>query len=67
MIGTRSELAHRGLGRTLLLTCLRLLQERGATRAYLETSELHVLAQRLFTSVGFTHLSTWQWYAKAVE
>ncbi|MBV9258159.1 MAG: hypothetical protein JO215_09085 [Ktedonobacteraceae bacterium] len=40
---------------------------RASTRAYLETSELHVLAQRLFTSVGFTHLSTWQWYAKAVE
>lgn len=23
--------------------------------------------QRLFTSVGFVHLSTWQWYAKTVE
>lgn len=66
VMGTRPELTHQGLGRALLLTCLRLLQERGATGAYLETSEDHMLAQRLFTSVGFTHLSTWQWYAKAV-
>lgn len=66
VIGTRPELTHQGLGRALLLTCLRLLQERGATCAYLETSASHVLAQRLFTSVGFRHLSTWQWYAKAV-
>jgi ribosomal protein S18 acetylase RimI-like enzyme len=50
-----------------LLTCLRLLRERGATGAYLETSESHELAQRLFTAVGFTHLSTWQWYAKTVK
>jgi ribosomal protein S18 acetylase RimI-like enzyme len=67
VIGVRPELTHRGLGRALLLTGLRLLQERGATSAFLETSEFHVPAQRLFTSVGFTHLSTWQWYAKTVE
>ena len=35
--------------------------------AYLETSESNVPAQRLFASVGFTHLSSWQWYAKTVE
>lgn len=40
-----------------LLTCLSLLQERDATSAYLETLESHMPAQRLFTSVGFTHLS----------
>jgi hypothetical protein len=50
-----------------LLTALGLLQECSATSAYLETSESHVPAQRLFTSVGFVHLSTWQWYAKTVE
>lgn len=67
VIGTRSELQRQGLGRALLLTGLSLLQARGATSAYLETSESHVPAQRLFASVGFTHLSIWQWYAKAVE
>lgn len=67
LIGTRPELTNRGLGRALLLTGLRLLHERGAVSAYLETSQSHVPAQRLFTSVGFVHLSTWQWYAKTVE
>jgi mycothiol synthase len=67
VIGTRPELQHQGLGRALLLIGLRLLQERGATGAYLETSESHERAQRLFASVGFTHLSSWQWYAKTVE
>jgi mycothiol synthase len=67
VIGVRPELTHRRLGRALLLTGLRLLQERGATSAFLETSESNEPAQRLFTSVGFVHLSTWQWYAKTVE
>jgi GNAT superfamily N-acetyltransferase len=67
VIGVRPELINRGLGQALLLTGLRLLQERGATSAFLETSESNVSAQRLFASVGFTHLSTWQWYAKTVE
>jgi len=67
VIGTRPELQRHGLGQSLVLTGLRLLRERGAASAYLETSESHVPAQRLFTSVGFVHLSTWQWYAKTVE
>ncbi|HZR41129.1 MAG TPA: GNAT family N-acetyltransferase [Ktedonobacteraceae bacterium] len=67
VIGTRPELQRQGLGQALLLTGLRLLQARGATSAYLETSESHLSAQRLFASVGFTHLSSWQWYAKTVE
>lgn len=67
VIGTRPECQRQGLGRALLLTGLRQLQERGATSAFLETSESNVPAQRLFTSVGFTHLSTWQWYTKTVE
>lgn len=66
VIGTRPGLQRQGLGRALLLTGLRRLQERGATSAFLETSESNVPAQHLFTSVGFTHLSTWQWYAKTV-
>jgi mycothiol synthase len=67
VIGTRPELQRQGLGRALLLTALGLLQERGAASAYLETSETNVPAQRLFTSVGFVPLSTWQWYAKTVQ
>jgi mycothiol synthase len=67
VLGTRPELRSQGLGRALLLRGLGLLQARGATGAYLETSEANEPAQRLFASVGFTHLSTWQWYAKTVE
>ncbi len=67
VIGTRPELTHRGLGRALLLSGLGLLHERGAASAYLETSQSNVPAQRLFTSVGFVHLSTWQWYARTLE
>lgn len=58
LIGTRPDRSRQGLGRALLLTGLCQLQERGATSAYLETSEPNVLAQHLFASVGFTHLST---------
>jgi mycothiol synthase len=67
VIGTRPKLQRQGLSRALLLTELNLLHERGATGAYLETPESNEPAQRLFASVGFTHLSTWQWYTKTVE
>ena len=67
VIGTRPELQRQGLGQALLLSGLSLLQARGATSAYLETSESNVPAKRLFASVGFTHLASWQWYAKTVE
>ena len=67
VIGTRPELQRQGLGRVLLLTGLRQMQARGATSAYLETSESNESAQRLFASAGFAQLSTWQWYAKTVE
>ncbi len=67
VIGTRPELQRQGLGRALLLSGLSLLQTRGATSAYVETSESNVPAQRLCASVGFTQLSSWQWYAKTVE
>ena len=67
VIGTRPELRHQGLGQALLLTGLRQMQAYGATCAFLETQEPNVSARRLFTSVGFTHLSTWQWYIKTVR
>lgn len=67
LIGTRPDLQRRGLGRALLLTGLSRLYAHGATCAYLETGATHGPAWSLFTSVGFTHLSTWQWYARTVE
>ncbi len=67
VIGTRPELRRRGLGQALLLRGLLQMQVYGATSAFLETQEPNVSAQRLFTSVGFTHLSTWQWYIKTLE
>jgi len=67
LIGTRPELRQHGLGRTLLLIGLSRLRARGATSAFLETSQSTGPAQGLFASVGFTCLSTWQWYARAVE
>ena len=66
VIGTRPELRRQGLGRALLLTGLHQLQARGATSAFLETQEPNMPARHLFTSVGFTHLSTWQWYTKTL-
>jgi|GEM_PF-2075865 len=66
VIGTRPELRRKGLGQALLLRGLRQMQVYGATGAFLETQESNVSAQRLFASVGFTHLSTWLWYIKTV-
>lgn len=66
LIGTRPDLQRRGLGRALLLTGLSRLYEHDATCAYLETEATHGPAWRLFTSTGFAHLSTWQWYARTV-
>jgi mycothiol synthase len=67
VIGTRPKLRHQGLGQALLLMGLRQMQVYGSTSAFLETHESNVSAQRLFTSVGFTHLSTWLWYINTVE
>jgi mycothiol synthase len=67
VIGTRPNLRRQGLGQALLLTGLRQMQAYGATCAFLETQEPNVSARRLFTSAGFTHLSSWQWYIKTVE
>jgi ribosomal protein S18 acetylase RimI-like enzyme len=57
VIGNHPGLRHQGVGRALLLAGLRQMQARGATGAFLETQEPNVPAQRLFTLVGFTHLS----------
>jgi mycothiol synthase len=61
VIGTRPSYQKQGLGRTLLLTGMRLLQERGARAAFLEMDQSNTLAMQLFTSVGFRTVSAWQW------
>jgi ribosomal protein S18 acetylase RimI-like enzyme len=62
VIGTRPGYRQQGLGRALLVTALGLLRTHGATSAFLETPEPNASARRLFASVGYTHLATWQWY-----
>ncbi len=64
VIGTRPTHQRRGLGRTLLLTGMHKLKERGATCAFLETEQAETPALHLFTSLGFQRVSTWQWMTK---
>lgn len=67
LVGTHPAWQRRGLGRALLLTGLQHMKARGATHAFLETQEMNALAQHLFTDVGFTVLSTWQWFTKTIS
>ena len=67
VIGTRPSHRKLGLGRALLLTGMRLLQERGATSVFLETQQDNAAALRLFTSVGFRAVSAWQWMTKEIS
>jgi ribosomal protein S18 acetylase RimI-like enzyme len=67
VIGTRPGYRQQGLGHALLITALDLLRTHGATGAFLETSESNAPARRLFASVGWTQLSTWQWHISQPE
>ncbi len=67
VIGTRPAYQKQGLGRTLLLTGMRLLKERGARAAFLETDQGNTEAMHLFTSVGFRTVSAWQWLIKEIS
>jgi mycothiol synthase len=66
VIGTRLTHQRRGLGRALLLTGLQLLKECGTTRVFLETELAETPALRLFTSIGFQRVSSWQWMTKEI-
>jgi ribosomal protein S18 acetylase RimI-like enzyme len=66
VIGTRPTQQRRGLGRALLLTGMHRLKERGATSVFLETEQAETQALRLFTSLGFQRVSTWQWMTKDI-
>lgn len=67
VIGTHPAYHKQGLGRTLLLTGMHLLKERGARAAFLETDQGNTEALHLFTSVGFRTVSAWQWLIKEVS
>ena len=67
VIGTRPTHRKLGLGRVLLLTGMRLLQQRGATSVFLETQQDNAAALHLFTSVGFRAVSAWQWMTKEIS
>lgn len=67
LIGTRPVSQKQGLGRTLLLTGMHLLKERGARAAFLETEQGNTEAMHLFTSVGFRTVSAWQWLIKEIS
>ena len=45
---------------------MHLLKERGATDVFLETEQAETPALHLFTSVGFHHVSAWQWMTKEI-
>jgi ribosomal protein S18 acetylase RimI-like enzyme len=67
LIGTRPAYQKQGLGRTLLLTGMHLLKERGAMAAFLETEQGNTEAMNLFASVGFRTVSAWQWLIKEIS
>lgn len=66
VIGTRPSYQRHGLGRALLLAGLHRLRERGATRVFLETEQVETPALCLFTSLGFRHVSAWQWMTREI-
>lgn len=66
VIGTRSIHRKLGLGRALLHTGMRLLQQRGATSIFLETQQDNAAALHLFTSAGFRAASAWRWMTKEI-
>ena len=66
VVGTRPSYQKHGLGRALLLTSMLRLKERGATRVFLETELAETPARRLFTSLGFRHISAWQWMTRDI-
>ena len=67
VIGTRPTHRQLGLGRILLLTAMQRLKEHGATSAFLATEQAESAALRLFKSVGFRTISTWQWFTHLIN
>ena len=66
-IGTHPDFQRRGLAQALLLTGMRLLQERGMTTAVLGTSSKNIAMQKTAESVGFKTQWTKIWFTKPIE
>lgn len=58
MVAVAPEHRGRGLGRLLVLSALRRLRERGATRAKLLTDDVRLPAIKMYLGVGFRPLLT---------
>ena len=65
-VATHPGYQRRGLAKALLLTGLRLLQERGVETALMGTSSENVKMQRAAKAVGFRVESATVWFAKPV-
>ncbi|MCA9975702.1 MAG: GNAT family N-acetyltransferase, partial [Anaerolineales bacterium] len=66
-VATHPAFQRQGLARALLLTGLRMLQQRGVETAVLGTSSQNIAMQHVAASVGFQVQSTKLWFAKQVE
>ena len=66
-VGTHPDFQRRGLARALLLTCMRLLQERGMATAVLGTSSQNVAMQKTAESVGFQVQSAKIWFTRPIQ
>lgn len=67
IIGTRKEFQRRGLGRAMVRTALRELQQFGLHTASLGVSSQNAGAVRLYEVAGFRVQSTKSWYSKRVS
>jgi mycothiol synthase len=65
-IGVRPGFTRRGLGKSILLAGLRLLQEKGAKQARLGTSSENIPMQKLAESVEFSQVSEKMWLRKEI-
>ena len=65
-VATHPEFQRRGLAKALLLTGLRLLQERGVATAIMGTNSENEKMQRAAKAVGFRVESATVWFAKPV-
>jgi mycothiol synthase len=63
-VGTRPAFRNRGLGRAVLLAGLSGLKDYGVDTAILSLEKTNTSAQHLYTSVGFSIVSTTLWFTK---
>lgn len=66
-VGVHRNYQRLGLGKAILTTGLRYLQQRGAISASLGTSSENIPMQKLAKSVGFICVSENLWFSKAVS